>query len=138
MPGQVQMPPGSDSVQKPPEIAVTGATGAVGGRVASRIAATGRRQRLVVRDPLRVPDLPGADIMTAASYADAGAMRDALEGVRTLFLVSGRESADRVQHHVSAVDAAITAGVERIVYLSFFAAGPNATFTLARQHFETE
>jgi NAD(P)H dehydrogenase (quinone) len=39
-------------------IAVTGATGVVGGRVARRLADLGVAQRLVVRDPARAPDLP--------------------------------------------------------------------------------
>jgi uncharacterized protein YbjT (DUF2867 family) len=65
-------------------------------------------------------------------------MHAALSGVHTLFLVSGRKSADRVQHHVDAIDAAVAAGVERIVYLSFHLAAPNATFTLTRQHYQTE
>ena len=119
-------------------IAVTGATGAVGGRVAARLSARGIAQRLLVRDPVRAPNLPDAEIALVSSYEDKEGMRRALTGVDTLFLVSGRESADRVQHHIAAVDAALAAGVQRIVYLSFLHAAPNATFTLARQHFHTE
>jgi NAD(P)H dehydrogenase (quinone) len=119
-------------------IAVTGATGQVGERVARRLADRGVSQRLVVRDSSRAPRLPGALVAVAASYSDNAAMRTALTGVYTLFLVSGRESADRVQHHVDAVDASVAAGVQRIVYLSFLNAAPDATFTLARQHFQTE
>jgi uncharacterized protein YbjT (DUF2867 family) len=36
------------------------------------------------------------------------------------------------------VDAATVAGVEHVVYLSFVGASPTATFTLARDHFDTE
>ncbi|HLJ68362.1 MAG TPA: SDR family oxidoreductase [Chloroflexota bacterium] len=119
-------------------IAVTGATGAVGGRVAARLAARGAAQRLIVRDPARAPRLPDPEIAVASSYSDTAGMRSALTGIDTLFLVSGRESADRVQHHVSAIDAALSAGVGRIIYLSFLNAAPDATFTLARQHYQTE
>ncbi len=42
-------------------IAVTGATGEVGSRVAWKLAEHGVMQRLVVRDPLRAPDIVGAD-----------------------------------------------------------------------------
>ncbi len=118
-------------------IGVTGATGAVGGRVASRLAQAGLAQKLVVRDSGRAPRLPGAEV-AQASYEDAAAMRLALSGVRTLFLVSGKEAFRRVEQHVTAVDAAVAAGVERIVYLSFLAAAPDATFTFARDHFHTE
>lgn len=65
-------------------------------------------------------------------------MRDGLSGVGTLFLVSGKEAFRRVEQHATAVDAALAAGVERIIYLSFLAAAPDATFTFARDHFHTE
>ena len=118
-------------------IAVTGATGGVGGRVARRLAAAGVAQRLLVRDPARVPDLPGAEV-TLASYHEPETVRAALPGVRTLFLVSASEDPDRVGLHTAAVDAALTAGVTRIVYLSFLEAGPESTFTFARDHWHTE
>ena len=65
-------------------------------------------------------------------------MRAALEGAHTLFLVPAEESEDRVEQHRTAVDAAVAAGVERIVYLSFLNAAPDSTFTLARDHWATE
>lgn len=119
-------------------IAVTGCTGKVGGRVAGRLAQRGVPQVLCVRDPARAPDLPGAEVAVAAGYDDHDAMRRAFEGVTSLFLVSGRETEDRLSQHRSAVDAARDAGVEHVVYLSFLNAAPDATFTLARQHHETE
>ena len=118
-------------------IGVTGATGEVGGRVARRLAELGRSQRLVVRDPSRAPELERADV-AQGSYDDDESIRQALAGVNTLFFVSAHEILDRVGLHVTAIDAAVEAGVERIVYLSFMAAAPNATFTFARDHFHTE
>jgi NAD(P)H dehydrogenase (quinone) len=118
-------------------VAVTGATGQVGGRVARRLAATGVPQRLLVRDPSRAPDLPGATVV-AAPYGDGDAVRRALEGTSTVFMVSASESADRVDQHRTFVDAAAAAGVEHLVYLSFQRAAPDATFTLARDHWATE
>jgi NAD(P)H dehydrogenase (quinone) len=119
-------------------IAVTGATGAVGSRVARRLAGRGARQRLVVRDAARAPQLGGAEVRQAPGYADGDAMRAALDGVDTLFLIPAAEAPDRVEQHVTAVDAARAAGVRRIVYVSFFGAAPDATFTLARDHWVTE
>jgi uncharacterized protein YbjT (DUF2867 family) len=119
-------------------IAVTGATGAVGGRVAARLAAAGARQRLVVRDARRAPKLAGARVRGVADYADFEGMRAALEGAATLLLIPAAEHPHRVIQHTTAVDAAVAAGVERIVYLSFVAAAPDATFTLARDHWATE
>jgi NAD(P)H dehydrogenase (quinone) len=121
-----------------PVLAVTGATGEVGGRVAARLANRGIAQRLVVRDAAKAPALEGAVPVVASALGDAEGMRRALDGARTLFLVSGRETQDRLHQHLTAVDAAVAAGVRRIVYLSFLAAAPDATFTLARQHYATE
>ena len=73
-----------------------------------------------------------------AEYTDAEAMNGALHGCEALFLVSGRESANRVAEHVTAVDAAVRAGVQRIVYLSFLGAAPECTFTFGRDHWHTE
>ena len=118
-------------------IGVTGATGVVGGRVASRLAEAGITQRLIVRDPRRAPRLPKAEV-AEASYGDTEAMRRALEGADAFFMVSGAEDRGRLSQHEAAVDAAVAAGVERIVYLSFVAAAPDATFTFGRDHHHTE
>ncbi|MBR8744432.1 SDR family oxidoreductase [Nocardiopsis sp. MG754419] len=118
-------------------IGVTGATGAVGGRVAARIARLGLTQRFIVRDINRAPEYPDSSASMAV-YEDASAFGRACRGVDTLFLVSATESEDRMETHIGAVDAAVAAGVSRIVYLSFLGAGPAATFTFARTHFFTE
>lgn len=119
-------------------IAVTGATGAVGSRLATRLATAGADQRLVVRDPARAPSLPHTEVRQASGYGDVDAMRRALAGCDTLFLIPGAEVPDRAQQHVAAVNAALAAGVTRIVYLSFAGAAVDGTFTLGRDHWHTE
>src|ERR671938_42737 len=89
-------------------IAVTGATGELGGRVARRLADRDVEQRLLVRDPSRAPRVPHSEVRQIAGYGDGESMRAAL------------------------------AGVERLVYLSFVGAAPDATFTLVRHHWATE
>ena len=69
-------------------IAVTGATGFLGGRVAHLLAERELPQRLVVRDASRAPTLPGATTVGGVSYGDFEAMRSALTGVQTLLFVS--------------------------------------------------
>ena len=119
-----------------PLIGVTGSTGQLGGRVAARLSARGQPQRLLVRDLARAPQLPGSHVVQA-SYEDGPSMQAALDGIQTLFLVSVWPPA-RLEQHYSAIDAAVAAGVERIVYTSFLAAAPQATFTHAREHHLTE
>lgn len=118
-------------------IAVTGATGGLGGRVALELAERGMKQRLVVRDPSRAPQLPDADV-AVASYEDSESMARALEGIGTLLLVSGHEDPDRISLHRKAIEGARLAGVERIVYTSFMGAAPSSTFRFARDHYSTE
>jgi len=124
-------------MQSEPSIGVTGSTGAIGGRVAQQLAEAGVPQRLIVRDLARAPTIEGAEV-AIAEYADGESMRRALDGVQTLFLVSGAEHVDRLEQHKTAIDAAVDAGVERIVYTSYLTAAPDSTFTLARQHWHTE
>ncbi|MFF9035563.1 SDR family oxidoreductase [Streptomyces sp. NPDC014892] len=116
---------------------VTGSTGRLGGRVARRLAERGIPQKLLARSPERAPRLTGA-VAVRGDYADQGAAREALAGARTLFMVSASESADRLAQHKRFVDAAAEAGVRHLVYVSFYGAAPDATFTLARDHFHTE
>ena len=115
-------------------IVVSGATGRLGGRVARRL---GGDLRLLVRDPARAPQVPGAEI-AVASYDDRTALREVLRGAETVLMVSAAETPGRVAQHRNFVDAAATAGVRHLVYTSFAGASPHATFTLARDHWATE
>jgi NAD(P)H dehydrogenase (quinone) len=135
-------------------LGITGATGKLGAKVASRLEKAGERQRLIVRDVARAPNLKGAEIALVSSYGDKPAMEKALNGIKTLFLVSAQDSMgltlkyaqkglppppyDRLREHITAINAAVTAGVEHIVYLSFLNAAENAVFTFGREHFLTE
>jgi len=120
-------------------IGVAGATGGLGSRVAAGLAERGVEQRLIVRDPARAPSLPGAEVVQAAGYDDSEAMRRAFDGVDVLFLPSAGEHPDRVGSlHRPAIEAAVAAGVGRVVYTSFLGAAPDCTFTFGRDHFHTE
>jgi uncharacterized protein YbjT (DUF2867 family) len=119
-------------------IGVTGATGQVGRRVASRLAARGVPQRLIVRDATRAPQFDHSEVRVASGYGSHSDMRAALQGVEVLLLIPGEEAVDRIEQHKTAVDAAVDAGVRHIVYLSVVRAAPDATFTLARHHWATE
>ena len=116
----------------------TDPSGEIGRRVAERLAARGFRQRLIVSDDVQAPGLPHSQAATVSNYGDFEAMKEAATGVETLFLVPIREHPERARLHMIAVDAAVAAGVKRIVYSSFLGAGAEATFTLARDHYATE
>ena len=123
-------------------IGVTGATGALGGRVVERLpgASDDVSLRLVVRAASRAPQVAGAEVVqNPGGYRDPAGLRAALDGVHTLYLVSAGEAEDRVRQHLHAVRAAADAGVQRIVYTSFVGADrAEPTFTLVRHHGATE
>ena len=119
-------------------IVVTGATGAVGGFVARELAARGVPFRMVTRDPARAPTLPGGEV-AVAGYDDPDALAAALEPGDRVFMVSmHRPYAERLALHRSFVDVAVRQRVGRVVYLSFLAAGPDASFVHGRSHGVTE
>lgn len=121
---------------KRPAIAVTGATGHIGRAVAGQLRAADVPVRLVVRDPARAPD--DFDDVVRADYHDYDAAAAGLRGIDLLLMVSAAERVDRLDQHRTFLDAAASAGVRQVVYTSFLGAAPDATFTLARDHFATE
>jgi len=97
-------------------IAATGVTGVVGRRVLQRLAAARPGDvslRMVVRDTARAR-VHGADPVVVAN---PGGYRDSegLRGAHTVYLVSAAEVEDRVRQHLTAVDAAAAARVQRMV-----------------------
>jgi NAD(P)H dehydrogenase (quinone) len=119
-------------------LAVTGATGELGGRVAADLASSGVPQRLLARSPDRLPMLDGAEAVAFHGYGDRDSVAKALRGVDTLFMVSAAEAVDRLDQHRAMVDVAAVAGVSHVVYTSFFGAAPDCAFTLGRDHYATE
>jgi len=73
-----------------------------------------------------------------ASFADTDSVTAALTGVRTALMVSASESPNRLDEHFAFIVGAARAGVEHLVYISFFGAAPDCTFTLGRDHYATE
>jgi NAD(P)H dehydrogenase (quinone) len=118
-------------------LGLTGVTGHLGRRVVPRLTGGADQLVLLARTPDRVDAPPGAAVR-AWDYADPEGAVTALDGVGTLLMVSGAETPDRVAQHRAFIDAAVAAGVTHVVYTSFFGAAPNATFTLARDHWATE
>jgi uncharacterized protein YbjT (DUF2867 family) len=107
-------------------IVVTGATGNAGSEVVRALAARGERVRAFVRDPGRARQVLGEDAeLAVGDFADAASVRAALEGADAL-LLSCADDPRRVGWETAAIDAAVAAGVRRIVKLSAAAAEPGS------------
>jgi uncharacterized protein YbjT (DUF2867 family) len=97
-------------------ILVTGATGTVGRNVVDQLLARGAAVRALVRDPSKA-DLPAGVAIVKGDLLDVDALRTALSGVSTLFLLNAVVP-DEFTQALIALNLARDAGIERIVYLS--------------------
>lgn len=97
-------------------ILVTGATGNVGRNVVEQLIARGADVRALVRDPAKANLPDGVDVVQG-DLMDVDALRDAMSGASTLFLLNGVVANEFTQALI-ALNVAREAGIERIVYLS--------------------
>jgi uncharacterized protein YbjT (DUF2867 family) len=97
-------------------ILVTGATGTIGSLVVQGLACEGAAVKALVRTPGKAA-LPAGATEVVADLADVPSMRQALAGVRTLFLLNA-VTPDEVTQALLTLSLAREAGIERIVYLS--------------------
>lgn len=118
-------------------IGITGVTGKLGSYVADLVDQPGIASIHLARSPERAKFYSSAEIRRM-SYANTPEVVEALKGIDTLLMVSARENPERVKEHKEFLDAAKLAGVQHIVYTSFYGADEKATFTLSRDHAQTE
>ena len=122
-------------------IVVTGATGHLGHLIVEALLRDGVAPTDIVaggRNLSKLDDLATRGVRVATiDYNDPSTLYAALAGADTLMLVSASEPGKRVEQHKAAIDAAVAAGVTRIVYTS----APHATTShliLAPEHKGTE
>ena len=115
-------------------IGITGVTGKLGSYVADLVDQQGISSIHLARSPERAKVYASAEIRNIV-YANTPEVVEALKGIDTLLMVSARENPERVKEFL---DAAKLGGVQHIVYTSFYGADEKATFTLSRDHANTE
>jgi len=97
-------------------ILVTGSTGRIGSQVVAQLAASGAKVRALTRSPEKAV-FPAAVTAVRGDLIDADAMRQALTGVKTLFLLVSN-APDELTQAINTLGLAREAGVTGIVYLS--------------------
>lgn len=122
-------------------IAVTGATGSLGGHVVDSLLNKGVAASdivAIVRNEEKAADLKARGIaLGVATFEDEAALTAALEGVDRLVFISGSEVGQRVAQHTNVIKAAKAAGVTFIAYTSLLNLD-TSKLALAPEHIATE
>jgi uncharacterized protein YbjT (DUF2867 family) len=123
-------------------IVVTGATGALNGATVDQLLDRdpAAEVAVAVRDTARARRFADRGVQVRrGDYADPASLVDAFAGADQLLLVSSSDpGADAVALHRAAIDAAVAAGVGRVLYTSHQGAALDSPFGPARDHARTE
>ncbi|WP_162606461.1 NAD(P)H-binding protein [Jiangella asiatica] len=120
-------------------IAVTGASGTVGGQVLDLLARRPEHEVVALVRPATRWAAPPGVVVAPADYADPASLRAALGGVDTLVFVSSDGHAATVMlHHVNVVRAVTDAGVGHVVALSGLDVDVESPFCYAVTNGHTE
>lgn len=114
-------------------VLITGATGAVGGELCRRLAGSGAEVRGATRDPTRASST-GVPVRrwVRLDYDDPEGFDGALDGVDALFLIARPGDEDPAGAARPLLEAARTAGVQRVVNLTALGAERRDDVTLGR------
>lgn len=122
-------------------IVITGATGRLGRHVISCLLRLDVQLPDLVaagRNPDKLGALRELGLATVRiDYTDPATLDEAFAGADTVLLISSSEVGRRVPQHRNAVDAAVRAGVSRLVYTSALGAD-RGKLLLAEEHLATE
>jgi uncharacterized protein YbjT (DUF2867 family) len=123
-------------------IVITGATGALNGATVDHLLerVPAGDIAVVVRDVAKAQRFADRGVAVRhGDYADPASLPGAFEGADQLLLVSSNDpGADAVSLHRTAIDAAVAAGVGRILYTSHQNAALDTPFGPGRDHAATE
>jgi uncharacterized protein YbjT (DUF2867 family) len=119
-------------------IVVTGATGTIGRRVVEGLIAKGAPVVALTRDASKAGPLQATGATTAlGSFEDRASLVKAFAGADTVILITAA-NAHADEQTMSAITAAQSANVRKIVRISAVKADPNGPTDNTRQHGRTE
>lgn len=123
-------------------IVITGATGALNGATVDHLLAQMPASEIAVavRDVARAERFAARGVQVRhGDYADPDSLPGAFADADQLLLVSSSDpTADHVTLHRTAIDAAVSAGVGRVLYTSHQGAADDTPFGPGRGHAATE
>lgn len=123
------------------KIVITGASGQYGRSATDKLIAKGRAADLILitRTPAKLADrvAQGCEVR-AGDFDKLETLVDAIRGADRMLLISGTRVGARVVQHKAAIDAAVAAGVQHIVYTSFVDVSPENPAIVTIDHRETE
>ena len=126
-----------------PTLLVTGAAGHLGRLTVERLLASGAANIVAgtrATAKLGVLAARGVDVRRV-DFDEPSSLGTAFAGIQRALIISTdaiMEPGLRLRQHLSAVDAAVKAGVEHIAYTSLPNAGPGSPVPFAPDHRETE
>ena len=121
-------------------IAVVGATGNTGRAVVNELKQLGQNPVCVVRNAEKAREVLGPDAKAAvAELTDRAALEKALQGVQSVFVVTGHNPG-MVEQQNNVLDAAMKAGAKYLVRVSGGRAvvGPDSESVIGRSHYAIE
>ncbi len=123
-------------------IVVTGASGRLGRTVIERLLerAPGEPVAASVRDPQQVQDLEQRGVRVRhGDFTDPASLTHAFEGASQVLVVSvSSTGGEAVRQHRAAIEAAVTAGAQRVLYTSHTGSSPTSPFGPMPDHAATE
>ena len=122
-------------------IIVTGASGAFGSSAAQGLLAKVPASDLILitRQPQKLARF--AALGATVRYGDfdnAASLKAAFAGGEKMLMISGTRVGKRIPQHTNAINAAVAAGVQHIVYTSFVGATPDNPSLAVKDHTATE
>jgi NAD(P)H dehydrogenase (quinone) len=122
-------------------LVITGASGQLARRATELALARCPPDQLILvtREPRALAGLAarGADVRRG-DFSEPLRLSAAFAGGRRMLLVSTTDLAHRIEQHRAAIDAAVAAGVEHVIYTSMVSAEPPNPAVVAPSHYATE
>jgi NAD(P)H dehydrogenase (quinone) len=123
-------------------IVITGATGTLGSHIVTQLLELMPADQIgvSVRDPDKATDLADRGVrVRQGDFTNPSTLHDAFEGASQVLLISASVTgSEAIEHHKAAIDAAIAAGAERVLYTSHQAANAASVFAPMPDHAATE